>query len=357
VNPYDVLGLPRGTSEPGAIRRAYAEKLRQHRPDLDPAGFARIRWAKDALLEARAADVGRAGALSDEESDGEAAAEPEVPPTRSSRPGPRAGTDSHDLGAELGDVLANGQMPDKVAFARRLLAMPAGFSDVRDPHRIVALAEAIAFAYPTLAGSIASGWWESAGVRERASISLAELDRRRVIAGLAANRSQPARRAVFAIATGVPSTDVRLAQDVTVLESELRKLRSIDPLIVWLLKTAPTDPLCERVKAWEERRRSAERRSREAAAHSRDAGNRRSTWIVCGLVASLAVSLSRGCNAPGVTSSPPALPRFVPKAPILSDEEWREVLDEALKDSGVDGSIRKALDDARRLPRLGPPPR
>lgn len=63
------------TTDRSAIRRAYATKLRAMDVDADPAGFARLRDARDAAL-ARAADpVAVAPDLDDESGDGEAVAE------------------------------------------------------------------------------------------------------------------------------------------------------------------------------------------------------------------------------------------------------------------------------------------
>lgn len=49
MNPFTVLGLAAGADE-AAIKRAYAQLLRQHRPDDDPEGFQRINEAYRAAL-------------------------------------------------------------------------------------------------------------------------------------------------------------------------------------------------------------------------------------------------------------------------------------------------------------------
>ncbi len=47
--PWDELGIP-PTSDPAAIRRAYAVRLKAVRPDADPQGFARLRAAYERAL-------------------------------------------------------------------------------------------------------------------------------------------------------------------------------------------------------------------------------------------------------------------------------------------------------------------
>lgn len=48
-SPWDVLGIPPG-SPVGVVKKAYARLLRQHRPDVDPAGFRRLRDAYELVL-------------------------------------------------------------------------------------------------------------------------------------------------------------------------------------------------------------------------------------------------------------------------------------------------------------------
>lgn len=47
--PWEVLGIPSGSSA-AEIKRAYAKLLRQHRPDVDPVGFRRLRDAYESAL-------------------------------------------------------------------------------------------------------------------------------------------------------------------------------------------------------------------------------------------------------------------------------------------------------------------
>lgn len=49
MNPFDTLGLSPDADD-RAIRRAYAQRLKQHRPDEDPVGFQRITEAYQACL-------------------------------------------------------------------------------------------------------------------------------------------------------------------------------------------------------------------------------------------------------------------------------------------------------------------
>lgn len=49
MEPWSELGIA-ATPDPGAIRRAYAARLKQCRPDDDPEGFARLRAAYQAAL-------------------------------------------------------------------------------------------------------------------------------------------------------------------------------------------------------------------------------------------------------------------------------------------------------------------
>lgn len=50
---YEVLGIPRDAT-PEEIRRAWAQKLREHPPDRDPVGNQRINEAKRTLLDPKA---------------------------------------------------------------------------------------------------------------------------------------------------------------------------------------------------------------------------------------------------------------------------------------------------------------
>jgi hypothetical protein len=56
VTPREAWGLLAlaPDSDTGAVRRAYADRLRAMDPDADPAGFARLRMARDAALAAAA---------------------------------------------------------------------------------------------------------------------------------------------------------------------------------------------------------------------------------------------------------------------------------------------------------------
>lgn len=47
-SPWEVLGLPPGSSQQ-EIRAAYARRLREHRPDVDPVGFRELRDAYEML--------------------------------------------------------------------------------------------------------------------------------------------------------------------------------------------------------------------------------------------------------------------------------------------------------------------
>jgi TPR repeat protein len=50
MSPWEVLGIA-PTAEVSAIRKAYAARLKQTRPEDDPAGFARLRAAYEAALQ------------------------------------------------------------------------------------------------------------------------------------------------------------------------------------------------------------------------------------------------------------------------------------------------------------------
>ncbi len=45
MSPWEVLGIPDGTADETAIRKAYAAKVKEHPPDVDPGGFRRVREA------------------------------------------------------------------------------------------------------------------------------------------------------------------------------------------------------------------------------------------------------------------------------------------------------------------------
>lgn len=50
MTPWDILGLTRAEADDAtAVKRAYARKLKEHRPDRDPEGFRRVRDAYEAL--------------------------------------------------------------------------------------------------------------------------------------------------------------------------------------------------------------------------------------------------------------------------------------------------------------------
>ena len=55
--PWDELGLT-PTGDERTIRKAYAERARQHRPDDDPERFIRLRAAYEAALAAAARIAG-----------------------------------------------------------------------------------------------------------------------------------------------------------------------------------------------------------------------------------------------------------------------------------------------------------
>ena len=48
--PWSVLGLD-ADADAGSIRKAYAARLKAIDPDVDPAGFARLREAREAALQ------------------------------------------------------------------------------------------------------------------------------------------------------------------------------------------------------------------------------------------------------------------------------------------------------------------
>lgn len=50
TDPYETLGLPRHADE-AEVRRRYLELVRQSPPDRDPARFAAVRAAYDALRD------------------------------------------------------------------------------------------------------------------------------------------------------------------------------------------------------------------------------------------------------------------------------------------------------------------
>lgn len=49
MNPWEVLGVP-PTDDRKAIRRAYAEAVKRHRPDRDPEGYQKVRAAYDRVM-------------------------------------------------------------------------------------------------------------------------------------------------------------------------------------------------------------------------------------------------------------------------------------------------------------------
>ena len=59
MSPWDVLGIAR-TNDLREIQKAYARRLREHRPDEDPEGYQRVRSAYDAAVEAARSDQGDA---------------------------------------------------------------------------------------------------------------------------------------------------------------------------------------------------------------------------------------------------------------------------------------------------------
>lgn len=50
MSPWQVLGLPHATTDRAAIRRAYAQRIREHPPEDDPQGFRQVRDAYQWLL-------------------------------------------------------------------------------------------------------------------------------------------------------------------------------------------------------------------------------------------------------------------------------------------------------------------
>ena len=82
MTPWEVLGLDPDERDERVIKRAYAAKLREHRPDEDPEGFRKVREAYEFLLSYRDYEYDE-----DDDDDEEAweAAEP-PPPLRATRP-------------------------------------------------------------------------------------------------------------------------------------------------------------------------------------------------------------------------------------------------------------------------------
>lgn len=60
MTPHEVLGLPPGACDARTLKKAYAAALKLHRPDRDPAGFARVRAAYETMQR-------RAAVVDDEE--------------------------------------------------------------------------------------------------------------------------------------------------------------------------------------------------------------------------------------------------------------------------------------------------
>lgn len=85
MSPWEILGIPRGPVEEKEIRRAYAAKVREHPPDVDPDGFRRVREAYEFLCSIarslRRGEPGEPGPPSskEEDLDAEDGAAPESP--------------------------------------------------------------------------------------------------------------------------------------------------------------------------------------------------------------------------------------------------------------------------------------
>jgi len=130
MNPYEVLGVARGETDPAVIRRAYAEQVRLHRPDEDPEGFRRVRAAYEMLLawSRREEGGGQTG-----EDEGEQA-----------REGPAPLTERRLRGAS-GDAGARADVPDPASPDHPALEELRAASQIPSPaHRREALRQAAA---------------------------------------------------------------------------------------------------------------------------------------------------------------------------------------------------------------------
>jgi len=377
MNAYEALGLAPGTTDPAAIRRAYAEKLRVHRPDTDPAGFARIRAAKDYLLGAGAASARPPDDPSDDEPDDDPVDE-SAPRPREPEPEPRA-KPTRRLDEQLANLLANGTQAARINAARNLVANPGWVAEIRSSHDVIRLAEEIAFDQPEVAGKLGAIWFESARGDERQAYSLDELDRRRALATLAGSYPVPARRVIFAMALGTPSTDPSLSGDLALLEAVFPSRPPDDPLLPWLQKVQPSDPLTLRLAEVRRRGPKAEKTrgtGRRAASTPprKRAKEPTPTAVVIGLV--FLVNVVRMCMKspapPPPTSDllepwrrpqigfPPSVDPLRPKPGdgALSDEELRRLIDDVGKSTAPGGAVRKVLDRMRQPPpeAKDPPP-
>lgn len=240
MSAYETLGLAPGTTDPAAIRRAYAVKLREHRPDVDPAGFARIRAAKDFLLGKGTDDP--------ESPLDDAWHEPASPPPETDVE--RRVVAVSEWEVRLAAALRGDSQDERIALARELMASPARVAEISHANDVVRLAEEIAFDAPMLAKELGAAWWAVARSDERRHVSLGEVDRRRAITSIAASYPKAARHAVYAMALGTPSTDPRLAQGVLELERAFRGKPERDPLFPWLKESCPSDPLTRRLSRY-----------------------------------------------------------------------------------------------------------
>lgn len=374
MNAYEALGLAPGTTDPAAIRRAYAEKLRIHRPDEDPAGFARIRAAKDYLLGAGAASARPPDDASGDEPDDDRVNAPAPPPRE---PEPRA-KPTRRLDEQLANLLANGTQAARINAARNLVANPGWVAEIRSSRDVIRLAEEIAFDQPEVAGKLGAIWFESARGDERQAHSLDELDRRRALATLAGSYPVPARRVIFAMALGTPSTDPSLSGDLALLEAVFPSRAPDDPLLPWLQKVHPSDPLTLRLaevrrrgpKA--EKTRAAGRRAASTPPRKR-AKEPTPVAVIIGMV--FLVNVVRTCMkspAPPPTSdllepwrSPPI--RFPPSIEPLRpkpgdggplDDDMRRLIDDIGKSVPTDEAVRRFLERKRQPPpeAKDPPP-
>lgn len=129
-SPWAVLGIPPGSSV-AEVKRAYAKLLRQHRPDVDPVGFRRLRDAYESAL----AWAESGGSIPDTYDFGDVVESPPITPVVHAAPAstlvpqadvsPPSGSRPRDLAQSLREALRrahDGDRPQRLDRLARLLA-------------------------------------------------------------------------------------------------------------------------------------------------------------------------------------------------------------------------------------------
>jgi hypothetical protein len=375
MNAFQVLGLPTGTRDLVAIRRAYARLAREYRPETDPTGFRRIRdayeylreWAENGDdedvyevsvdVETGEGDHGDAEEATDERRSGRG-----DPREQEAAEGPRASVAGDETApappairtveeavaaAEFGrthdtfrSLLAwhrEGRTADVIRVARGLLQAPDAFRREGSASFLVTLARLVAVEAPDLAARLGQVAYQVASVAERARLDLGGLDDAMAVAAAIANKQERAAASRFlrdvAWEASDPAVARRSAEDPVLLHL-LAISSDTGPLRKWARRNAPG--IVEHAdETHRDQRRRAIRERAAAVSKARPPVKGAELGLLFVCVVALLTILVRA---------------LIPRTPVAAPEGRSRY--ERMEDQ-----IRESREELERLLRTTPPPR